>query len=97
MTSAAAVITRLNFGGMRAAMVILPADWHSAANRAVVRPFRARDTPSGILPRRLHRRGGAVVVAAANDAAPTQWRIPMAKLTDTTFFADMWRRAENAR
>jgi Protein of unknown function (DUF3489) len=37
---------------------------------------------SGILPRRLHGRGGAVGVAA-NDAAPTQWRIPMARLTDT--------------
>ena len=24
-----------------------------------------------------------MVVAAANDAAPTQWRIPMSKLTDT--------------
>src|SRR2546430_14806047 len=36
----------------------------------------------GILPRRLHGQGGAVVVAA-NEAAPTQWRIPMATLTDT--------------
>jgi hypothetical protein len=36
---------------------------------------------SGILPRRLHGQGGAVVVAA-NDAAPTQRRIPMARLTD---------------
>src|SRR5262250_411220 len=36
----------------------------------------------GILPRRLRGRGGAVVVAA-NDAAPTQWRIPMSKFTDT--------------
>src|SRR5215471_5765138 len=37
----------------------------------------------GILPRRLHGPGGAAVVAA-NDAAPTQWRIPMvARLTDT--------------
>src|SRR5262245_23319383 len=36
----------------------------------------------GILPRRLHGRGGAAVVAA-NDAAPTQWRISMARLTDT--------------
>ena len=36
----------------------------------------------GILPRRLHCRGGAVVVAA-NDAAPTQRRIPMSRLTDT--------------
>jgi Protein of unknown function (DUF3489) len=36
----------------------------------------------GILPRRLHGHGGAVVVAA-NDAAPTQRRIPMARLTDT--------------
>jgi Protein of unknown function (DUF3489) len=36
----------------------------------------------GILPRRLHGRGGAAVVAA-NDAAPTQWRIPMSRLTDT--------------
>src|SRR5947209_4033158 len=37
---------------------------------------------SGFLPRRLHSQGGAVVVAA-NDAAPTQWRIPMPRLTDT--------------
>ncbi len=37
---------------------------------------------SGSLPRRLHGRGGAVVVAA-NDAAPTRERIPMARLTDT--------------
>src|SRR6266404_4402663 len=37
---------------------------------------------SGSCPRRLHGPGGAVVVAA-NDAAPTQWRIPMPKLTDT--------------
>jgi hypothetical protein len=37
---------------------------------------------SGSLPRRLHGQGGAVVVAA-NDAAPTQRRIPMSKLTDT--------------
>src|ERR1700704_5069280 len=37
---------------------------------------------SGSLPRRLHGQGGAVVVAA-NDAAPTQRRIPMARLTDT--------------
>src|SRR5260370_41400831 len=36
----------------------------------------------GILPRRLHGQGRAVVVAA-NDAAPTQRRIPMAKLTAT--------------
>src|SRR5262249_23856978 len=36
----------------------------------------------GILPRRLQGRGGAAVVAA-NDAAPTQWRIPMARLTNT--------------
>ena len=36
----------------------------------------------GILPRRLHGQGGAVVVAA-NDAAPTQLRIPMERLTDT--------------
>src|SRR5215831_11777596 len=36
----------------------------------------------GILPRRLQGRGGAAVVAA-NDAASTQWRISMAKLTDT--------------
>src|SRR5215510_10824442 len=36
----------------------------------------------GFLPRRLHGRGGAAVVAA-NDAAPTEWRIPMSKLTDT--------------
>jgi hypothetical protein len=36
----------------------------------------------GILPRRLEGHGGAVVVAA-NDAAPTQRRIPMSKLTDT--------------
>src|SRR5260370_27685596 len=36
----------------------------------------------GILPRRLHGQGGAVVVAA-NHAAPTQRRIPMARLTDT--------------
>src|SRR6266550_9023897 len=36
----------------------------------------------GILPRRLHGQGGAVVVAA-NDAAPTRRRIPMARLTDT--------------
>jgi hypothetical protein len=36
----------------------------------------------GILPRRLHGQGGAVAVAA-NDAAPTRWRIPMSKLTDT--------------
>ena len=35
-----------------------------------------------ILPRRLHGQGGAVVVAA-NDAARTPWRIPMARLTDT--------------
>jgi hypothetical protein len=27
-----------------------------------------------------------VVVATANDAAPTQWRIPMARLTDTQLF-----------
>jgi Protein of unknown function (DUF3489) len=37
---------------------------------------------SGFLPRRLHGQGGAVVVAA-NYAAPTQRRIPMARLTDT--------------
>src|SRR5262245_10692752 len=36
----------------------------------------------GILPRRLHGRGGAVVVAA-NDAAPTHWRIPMARPSAT--------------
>src|SRR5260370_34109716 len=36
----------------------------------------------GILPRRLHGQGGAVAVAA-NDAAPTRWRIPMSKLTAT--------------
>src|SRR5262249_1320953 len=57
-------------------------DWHSAANRAVLGPFRTRGR-FGILPRRLHGPGGAAVVAA-NDAAPTQWRIPMvARLTDT--------------
>ena len=41
-----------------------------------------REARLGILPHRLHGRGGAVVVAA-NDAAATQWRIPMSRLTDT--------------
>src|SRR5229473_3894411 len=41
-----------------------------------------REARLGILPRRLEGHGGAVVVAA-NDAAPTQRRIPMSKLTDT--------------
>jgi hypothetical protein len=41
-----------------------------------------REARLGILPHRLHGRGGAVVVAA-NEAAATQWRIPMSRLTDT--------------
>src|SRR5260370_36916379 len=36
----------------------------------------------GILPRRLHGQGGAVAVAA-EDAAPTRWRVPVSKLTAT--------------
>src|SRR6266478_2035078 len=43
-------------------------------------PVLYRCTP--VLLARLHGQGGVVVVAA-NDAAPTRWRIPMARLTDT--------------
>jgi hypothetical protein len=47
----------------------------STANGAVLAPFRSRNSPSGILPRRPCGHRGASVVAA-RIAVATEWRIP---------------------
>src|SRR6266446_892811 len=56
-------------------------DWHSSANRAVLRPFRARRALGNPAPPAAWPRWGCG--GGGNDAAPTKWRIPMARLTDT--------------
>src|SRR5262249_50147234 len=56
-------------------------DWHSAANRAVLCRFGARDALGDPAPPAAWPRWGCG--GGGNDAAPTQSRIPMSKLTDT--------------
>src|SRR5439155_1818386 len=56
-------------------------DWHSYANRAVVCVPGAKRALRDPAPPAAWPRWGCG--GGGSDAAPTQWRIPMARLTDT--------------